>query len=535
MLLDAKLRRSGADSPSDIKTPAMPLPARPDWRRLHRPRAWLVAVCIACLSTGCTTPKPTADRGSAALSASTILFTVRFNDAHRPDRPLTGIFVNVDDERSLGIMQFAFRPDARIPGRYTDFPVRMDLQPGRYRVQSLSGVAGGVIAAEFDVAVDLPLEVGAGVTTYLGRIDIGYTGSPSTSAERAGVSTSPTADARVAEGTLRIEMADRYDEDLPNLIRAWPSLRTRTIERRGQRFAAASRDAGSPAATPREQAVQDAQPPVTRPIESPPPAARSTSVPPPTIAGPASAPAPEARPPEVRGADARSAISASTMAGGERDAPPSLDLAAAVAAGLPAKAHAAFRIFLKSARPRAFAASDSGYHGAASGGKDVARRALINCVRASAPDKPNCRLFAVDETLVVMGAQPRRAPEALGTAAPVPTSTVAPATAPEGVAPAAALAASTAPAELPSPRALRAIERFPPHFPAEALREGVLSGRVIASITVAPDGTVSQVDIAEATPRRVFDRAVRHALLRWRFEPVPQQVRHTVEFVFKAQ
>jgi TonB family protein len=100
--------------------------------------------------------------------------------------------------------------------------------------------------------------------------------------------------------------------------------------------------------------------------------------------------------------------------------------------------------------------------------------------------------------------------------------------------PAAAVAAPAAP-EPPRPPPLRAIERTQPPFPVEAQREGVTSGRVVAAITVLPNGTVGQVDIVEAAPTRVFDRAVRNTLLRWRFEPIPQQQRANVEIVFRAE
>lgn len=104
----------------------------------------------------------------------------------------------------------------------------------------------------------------------------------------------------------------------------------------------------------------------------------------------------------------------------------------------------------------------------------------------------------------------------------------------EAAPPAAAVAAPAPVAEPPRPTVLRAIERTQPPFPPEAQREGVVSGRVIAAITVQPNGSVSQVDIVEAVPPRVFDRAVRNTLLRWRFEPVAQQVRANVEVVFSV-
>lgn len=76
-------------------------------------------------------------------------------------------------------------------------------------------------------------------------------------------------------------------------------------------------------------------------------------------------------------------------------------LDASAAASLPPRAQVAFRAFLKSAYPRAFAVATSGDTGTAVGGGDVIERAVRNCRRALAPAKtPGCRLFALDDTLV---------------------------------------------------------------------------------------------------------------------------------------
>lgn len=76
-----------------------------------------------------------------------------------------------------------------------------------------------------------------------------------------------------------------------------------------------------------------------------------------------------------------------------------LDASAAV--GLPPRAQAAFRAFLKSAYPRAFVVATSGDTGMAVGGGDVIERAVRTCRRALAPaKKPGCRLFALDDTLI---------------------------------------------------------------------------------------------------------------------------------------
>jgi TonB family protein len=84
----------------------------------------------------------------------------------------------------------------------------------------------------------------------------------------------------------------------------------------------------------------------------------------------------------------------------------------------------------------------------------------------------------------------------------------------------------------PAPEPLRAIARPEPQFPAEALRGGVLKGRVTASFVVNADGSVAQIRIAEATPPRVFDRAVLAAVARWQFAPIAAATPASVEFAF---
>ena len=60
--------------------------------------------------------------------------------------------------------------------------------------------------------------------------------------------------------------------------------------------------------------------------------------------------------------------------------------------------------------------------------------------------------------------------------------------------------------------------REAPEFPREAITEGVTSGIVKARVTVDASGKVAGIDIVDAQPRRVFDRAVRAALWHWQFE-----------------
>jgi protein TonB len=85
----------------------------------------------------------------------------------------------------------------------------------------------------------------------------------------------------------------------------------------------------------------------------------------------------------------------------------------------------------------------------------------------------------------------------------------------------ARLAAGAAIAGLLSASALGAdvqvVSKVDPEFPREAVQAGADKGLVKARMTVDGSGEVVRVEILEAEPRRVFDRAVIKTLSQWRF------------------
>lgn len=85
---------------------------------------------------------------------------------------------------------------------------------------------------------------------------------------------------------------------------------------------------------------------------------------------------------------------------------------------------------------------------------------------------------------------------------------------------------------LASPKVLK---KVPPEYPAEAARKSVNAGTVRARLTIAPDGKVTEVEIVEAEPKRVFDRAAIEALKEWRFEPGADKQTHEVKLVFRNE
>ena len=90
---------------------------------------------------------------------------------------------------------------------------------------------------------------------------------------------------------------------------------------------------------------------------------------------------------------------------------------------------------------------------------------------------------------------------------PPPPSAPAPATTPST--PTAAANGSDTPVPISQP---------PPRYPQEALRRDV-GGTVRVRVTVATDGSVDRLELAEGSGNRFLDRAAMEAVRRWRFQP----------------
>lgn len=62
------------------------------------------------------------------------------------------------------------------------------------------------------------------------------------------------------------------------------------------------------------------------------------------------------------------------------------------------------------------------------------------------------------------------------------------------------------------------VNRPAPRYPAEALRRNI-GGVVRVQATVAPDGSVERMELAEGSGNRELDRAAMEAVRRWKFKP----------------
>ncbi len=62
------------------------------------------------------------------------------------------------------------------------------------------------------------------------------------------------------------------------------------------------------------------------------------------------------------------------------------------------------------------------------------------------------------------------------------------------------------------------IVRIEPRYPVQAARDG-LQGWVRLRFSIMEDGSVDEVEVIDAEPRRVFDREAIRALRRWKYSP----------------
>ena len=80
---------------------------------------------------------------------------------------------------------------------------------------------------------------------------------------------------------------------------------------------------------------------------------------------------------------------------------------------------------------------------------------------------------------------------------------------------------------------LAPVTRVEPEFPREAIAAGASAGMVKARMTIDATGEVTRVDIVEANPRRIFDRAVVKTLSQWKFTPGGNGRSKEIEIAFK--
>ena len=67
-------------------------------------------------------------------------------------------------------------------------------------------------------------------------------------------------------------------------------------------------------------------------------------------------------------------------------------------------------------------------------------------------------------------------------------------------------------------RNVRPISRVNPRYPLSAQRRGI-EGYVLLQFTITQTGAVTDIEVVDSTPPKVFDAAAKRALARWKFKP----------------
>jgi protein TonB len=98
---------------------------------------------------------------------------------------------------------------------------------------------------------------------------------------------------------------------------------------------------------------------------------------------------------------------------------------------------------------------------------------------------------------------------------------------------AAVLFASAFPLAAAAATDLKPVNRVEPEFPREAMAAGTNEGKVRARLTLDGSGEVARVEIVEAHPRRVFDRAVVRALSQWKYPSGNEGRTIDIDFEFR--
>ena len=71
-------------------------------------------------------------------------------------------------------------------------------------------------------------------------------------------------------------------------------------------------------------------------------------------------------------------------------------------------------------------------------------------------------------------------------------------------------------------RDVRPIVRVPPRYPPDAASRG-LEGWVRLSFSINEVGGVEDIEVIDSEPKRIFDRAAKRALARWKYQPQVEQ------------
>ena len=210
--------------------------------RSNRIIRYLMATCgiiVLLLLAGCATV------GSMALTEGTseirlekeslVILTLQMANQYKVDyQPdVDHVTVVTTDKKEKGTLIFGstikgmLKPYESVEKEYNRYLISMNLPPGKYRLESLSGVSGVMpIRGNFRAVVLLDFEVVPNKVLYLGRIEAALREKKGDDELSAGP-VFPLLDQKTTGfgyGTFEITISDKYDEDIALFKNAYPVM-----------------------------------------------------------------------------------------------------------------------------------------------------------------------------------------------------------------------------------------------------------------------------------------------------------------------
>lgn len=86
----------------------------------------------------------------------------------------------------------------------------------------------------------------------------------------------------------------------------------------------------------------------------------------------------------------------------------------------------------------------------------------------------------------------------------------------------------------PTDREARPVVRIPPEYPMGAARDGI-EGWVILGFDISAIGEVINIKVVESEPKRIFDKAAKKALRKWKYRAKSKNGRALIQKGFTVQ
>lgn len=202
----------------------------------HRSLYFVFILAALFIVSGCTRSNMALKTQFNTKDKSIGLFTLRTSNIYRTSfQPAVNNIVIAGHASDTYAYFYPDKPYKEIPNQFYEYLVSIDLEPGKYRLETISGTSRMIplVAATFvfnpiGILFNLPPKK----VVYLGRVSI--TNRERKEGETRAGPIIPLLDQAVAgfsDGTFDISISDMSEEDIPSFIQSSPSLKYVPIDK----------------------------------------------------------------------------------------------------------------------------------------------------------------------------------------------------------------------------------------------------------------------------------------------------------------